>query len=204
MKEKEFYIIMGRSGCGKGTQSELFKSHLAQSGIEKILHITTGEGFRKLINDDTYTSKNSKEITNKGGLNPEFLAIWNWSNIFINSLEGNESVILDGAPRKEIEAKTLESAIDFYDYTKITVIYLNVKKEWAIERLISRGRNDDNEKEEQEKKMKWFEDEVMPCVHLYKKMSEEHNDKYRFVEINGEQKIEDVQKEIIEKLNQPQ
>ncbi len=200
MNEKEFYIIMGRSGSGKGTQSELLKSFL-EKGIQanvnkKFLHITTGVGFREFIEGDSASAVISKKITNAGGLNPEFLAIWNWSNIFINNLSGDESVILDGAPRKEVELKALESAIDFYGYKKVTVIYINVRKEWAIDRLISRGRSDDNQKEEQDKKMKWFEEDVFPCINLYKQ-----SDKNNFIEINGEQSIENVQKEIIEKLN---
>ena len=93
MIEKIFIIMIGRSGCGKGTQSQLlvkyfedkYKSLELKDSIN-ITHVTTGEGFRKLISGDTYTANISKEITNTGGLNPEFLAIWNWGNIFINNI----------------------------------------------------------------------------------------------------------------------
>ena len=103
---------------------------------------------------------------------PEFLAIWNWSNIFIDKLTGGESVILDGAPRKLIEVDALDSAINFYNYKKVTVIYLNVSKDWAIDRLVDRGREDDNQKEEQDRKMSWFESDALPCINLYKNKSE--------------------------------
>jgi adenylate kinase family enzyme len=138
---------------------------------------------------------------------PEFLAIWNWSNIFINNLTENETIILDGAPRKLIEVEVLESAINFYDYKKVTIIYLNVSKDWAINRLASRGREDDDQKEEQERKMSWFESDVIPCIDLYKNKSEDigsspnqNNIDYNFIEINGEQSVEEVSAELISKL----
>lgn len=207
-KEKEFYIIMGRSGCGKGTQAELLKADLESRDNTRTLHVTTGGNFREFIKRDNHTASGTKEILNTGGLMPEFLAIWNWSNIFIDRLTGEESVILDGAPRKLIEVDALESAINFYNYKKVTVIYLNVSKDWAISRLEGRGREDDNKKEEQERKMSWFQSDVLPCINLYKNKSEKSkegekvgNINYNFVEVNGEQNIEEVQAELILKLN---
>lgn len=194
-KQKEFYIIMGRSGCGKGTQAELFKSYLENKNNIVTLHVTTGGNFREFIKTDNYTSSKTKDILNTGGLMPEFLAIWNWSNIFIKSFSGYEDIILDGAPRKLIEITALESALNFYNYKKVTVIYLNVSKGWAIDRLVGRGREDDNDKLEQERKMKWFQADVMPCIDFYK-----NNPNYKFVEVNGEQSVEEVQSELISKL----
>ncbi len=207
--QKEFYIIMGRSGCGKGTQAELLKFYLENERNRKTLHVATGGNFREFIKRDNYTADKTRDTLNTGGLMPEFLAIWNWSNIFIDKLTGEENVILDGAPRKLIEVRALESSVNFYNYKKVTVIYLNVSKDWAIDRLTERGREDDNDKLEQEKKMNWFNSDVFPCINLYKVMSENKNLNveniseqidYKFIEINGEQSIEDVQVELISKL----
>jgi adenylate kinase family enzyme len=204
---------MGRSGCGKGTQAELLKNYLENkkkeegNEEEKVMHLTTGGNFRELIKRDIYTTNEIKETLNAGGLMPEFLAIWNWSNIFINNLTENETIILDGAPRKLIEVDALDSAINFYDYKKVTIIYLNVSKDWAVNRLASRGREDDDQKEEQERKMSWFESDVLPCIDLYKNKSEDivnfpnqNNIDYNFLEINGEQSVEEVSAELISKL----
>lgn len=194
--EKKFYIIMGRSGCGKGTQADLLKKVLEERGAEKVVHVTTGGGFREFIAGPSHAAKLSKELTNTGGLNPEFLAVWNWSNIFINSLAGNETVILDGAPRRLAEIDPLHGAIRFFGYGKPTVIYLDVSDMWAMERITSRGREDDNELKKQEEKMRWFNEDVLPCVDAYAR-----DPRYTFVRVNGEQTIEEVHKEIISKLN---
>lgn len=194
--EKQFYIIMGRSGCGKGTQAELLQKALEERGADKVLHVTTGGGFREFIAGDSYAAKLSRELTNTGGLNPEFLAVWNWSNIFIKNITGNETVILDGAPRRVDEIGPLSSAIQFFGYVHPTIIYLDVSETWAMDKLSSRGREDDSQKEEQEKKMQWFSEDVLPCLDRYA-----HDPRYTFIHVNGEQMVEEVHDELMEKLN---
>jgi adenylate kinase len=193
--EKQFYIIMGRSGCGKGTQADLLGKVLLERGAEKILHTTTGAGFREFIEGDSYAAKLSKEITNSGRLSPEFLAIWNWSNIFIKNITGDETVILDGAPRRMAEVDALHSAIQFFRYEKPIVVYLNVSETWAMDKLTSRGREDDRLREEQERKMEWFNQDVLPCLDAYSRDS-----RYSYIHVNGEQTVEEVHAELISKL----
>ena len=194
--DKQFYIIIGRSGCGKGTQAELLEKYLKDNGREKVLHTTTGGGFREFIERDTYASKLSKEITNNGKLNPEFLAIWNWSNIFINKLTGGETVILDGAPRRLVEVTALESAIEFFGYHKPIVIYVDVPELWALERIKERNREDDRDPYDAELKMKWYEENVLPVIDFYSR-----DPKAKFIHVNGKQPPDEVHKELIEKLD---
>ena len=186
---------MGRSGSGKGTQTTLLKTYLEGKGVKNVIHVTTGGGFREFISNNSYAASVSRTINDTGGLQPEFLAIWNWSNIFINSIKGEETVILDGAPRKPVEVYALEGAITFFGYEMPTIIYIDVSERWACEKLSSRGRTDDVGKEEQERKMNWFMEEVLPCIDIYK-----HDPRYAFIHVNGEQSVEDVNKEIISKL----
>jgi len=193
---KKFYIIIGRSGCGKGTQAELLQQVLEKNGAEKVLHITTGGGFRKFGEGDSYSAKLSKEVNNTGGLSPEFLAVWNWSNIFIENLTGNETIILDGAPRRLMEVEPLHSAIHFYGYNDhATVIYLNVSENFSLARIAERNREDDNTLENAKRKMEWFEQDILPILDVYSR-----DPRYTFLHINGEQSIEEVHKEILEKL----
>ncbi len=194
--QKKFFIIIGRSGCGKGTQAQLLKEVLEKKGAEKVLHFTTGGGFRKFSESGSYSSILSKEIENSGKLSPEFLAVWNWSNIFIENLTGGESVILDGAPRRIMEIEPLHSAIHFYGFTgHATVIYLDVTESFALARIVERNREDDNTTEKAKRKMDWFEKDILPVLDVYSR-----DPRYTFIHVKGEQSIEDVHKEILEKL----
>lgn len=193
--EKQFIILMGRSGSGKGTQTDLLKKALENKGHAKVLHITMGGGFREFMEKDTYISSLSKTVNTSGGLQPEFLAVWNWSNIFINTLTGVETVILDGAPRKPFEAGILHSAIEFTGYRDPIVIYLDVSESGSRAHLEGRGREDDKNQSAVDSRMNWFETDVLPTLDVYL-----HDPRYKVLHINGNQTIEEVHKEIMEKL----
>lgn len=195
--DKRFVIMIGRSGCGKGTQAELLRDYLKTVDGNDVLHITTGGNFREFLKSNTYSSEHSKEIIKSGGLMPEFLAVWNWSSILIEKLVGEESVILDGAPRKMLELTALNTAIEFYSYKNPLVIYLDVSESWAKERLAERGREDDNDEAEISKKMSWFEMDVLPCVDWYKNVDK----RYTFLHINGERSIDEIHEDIISRIN---
>jgi adenylate kinase family enzyme len=195
-KNKQFFILLGRSGSGKGTQAALLVSKLEESGVEKVLHLTTGGGFREFIQSGGYVANLAKSVNDTGALQPEFLAVWSWSNMFINKLQGGETVILDGAPRKPFEASVLHSAISFFGYHKPVVIYLDVSEHGSRDHLKSRGREDDKREEDVTNRMNWFESEVLPTVDVYL-----HDPRYKFLHINGNQPIEAVHKEIMEKLS---
>jgi adenylate kinase family enzyme len=195
--QKKFYIIIGRSGSGKGTQAGLLKKVLEEKGAAKVLHVTTGGGFRAFSESGTYSANLSKEITHTGGLSPEFLAVWNWSNIFIENITGEETIILDGAPRRVMEVEPLHSAIHFYGFSgHATVIYLDVSENFALERIAERNREDDNTLESAKRKMKWFEEDILPIIDLYS-----HDPRYTFIHIKGEQSIEAVHSDILGSLN---
>ena len=44
--DKKFFILIGRSGSGKGTQAELLKTYLNNQGVQDIKYLTTGKSFR--------------------------------------------------------------------------------------------------------------------------------------------------------------
>jgi adenylate kinase family enzyme len=76
MKEnkKKTIIFIGNSGCGKGTQANLIEEKIKKMN-EKVVHIELGSEFRNFISMTTDTAKNAQEISENGGLQPEFLAI---------------------------------------------------------------------------------------------------------------------------------
>ena len=193
--EKKFFIFIGRSGSGKGTQTALLKEYLEKKGHTDVIHITTGGGFREFITQDNYIARLSKTVNETGGLQPEFLAVWNWANIFINQLKENETVILDGAPRKAFEASVLHSVVTFLEYKDPVVVYVDVLESFAKANLISRGREDDKNEKEVDAKMSWFEEDVLSALDVYI-----HDPRYKVLHVNGNQSIDEVHKELVEKL----
>jgi len=192
--EKQVYIFIGKSGCGKGTQAELLMRYLTDKE-RKIFSLEIGKKFREFVKGDSYSSKLSSEIGKKGGLQPEFLAVLMWASSMVEKVKGDEDFVLDGVPRKMIEAKILDSALDFYGFEKPIVVFVNVSRGWSEEKLLGRGRDDDD-REEIKRRLDWYETEVAPVVEWYK-----NNDSYKFLDINGEQTVEEVHQEIMEKIN---
>jgi adenylate kinase len=187
-------IFIGRSGSGKGTQADLLKERLTRLDDLKrhILYVETGMHFRHFAAGTSHASKLSKRIYELDERQPDFLACWMWSNILIDDLDDSMHLIFDGAPRALAEAEMLTSALSFYKREKPTVIYINVSRRWSEERLLSRGRTDDVNIGKIDKRLDWFDKDVMPAVEYFRK-----NPYYRFFEINGEQPIEKVHAEII-------
>lgn len=187
---------MGRSGSGKGTQALLLKKVMEEKGFSNALHITTGGGFRNFIQSGGYVANLAKSVNDTGGLQPEFLAVWSWANTFIETLQGGESIILDGAPRKPFEAGILHSAITFFGYTDPVVVYLDIPESGARTHIAGRGRDDDKDEDDVANRMNWFETDVLPTLDVYL-----NDPRYKVLHINGSQTIDEVHQEILEKLN---
>ncbi len=187
-------IFVGRSGCGKGTQADLFKNrvHQLDEAKQHILYVETGEHFRKFIRGNNFSSKLSRKIYESDERQPNFLACWMWANVLIDELDEHMHLVFDGAPRARPEAEILTTALNFYHREKPVVIYINVSRHWSEERLLARGRSDDTTLAKITKRLDWFDKDVLPAIEYFKK-----EPYYRFLEINGEQPIEKVHADII-------
>lgn len=187
-------IFIGRSGCGKGTQAELLKEYIRSKDEKKrqILYVETGAHFRNFIRLDNYSSKLSREVYESDERQPDFLATYMWSTMLVEELDEDMHLFFDGAPRSKAEAILLSTALDFYKRERATVIYIDVSIKWAEERLLSRGRSDDKTLAKITKRLNWFEEDTWPAVEYFRE-----NPYYRFLEINGEQSIEQVHREIL-------
>jgi adenylate kinase len=191
---QQTFIFFGRSGSGKGTQAEMLKKYIQEKkGIEPI-YIETGQKFRNFIDQSNYSASLTKEVMSSGGLLPDFLPIWIWTTDLVTKFDGKRDLILDGLCRRPDEAPVLDSAVKFYKLIKPIVLYIKTSDEWSFERLKGRGRSDDSD-EYIKSRLKWFEWNVVPAMAYFY-----DNEEYYFFEINGEQSVEDVHKEIISKI----
>jgi adenylate kinase len=168
---------------------------LQERDNKKAIYIETGARFRDFIEEANYTSQLTAEILKEGGLLPSFLPVWIWTNYLIRHFTGNEHLILDGVCRRLSEAPVLDSAVKFYKLAKPIVLSINVPRELSKQRMKGRGRSDDTD-EYIESRLDWYEKEVSPVLKYFRE-----NPDYIFVDINGSGTIDDVRKEILEKVS---
>jgi adenylate kinase len=195
MSMPQTFILIGRSGCGKGTQADLLAKYLNEKEPNKLYYLETGDKFREFFARENFSSSLSREISEKGGLQPEFLAVWVWSTALVENLDDKMHLIIDGSPRKLHEAHILDSALKFYNRHDTTVIFLDVSRKWSEERMRSRKRSDDINEEDVKRRLDWYDSDVVPVIAFFR-----DNPDYRFYEINGERPIEEIQAEIRAKI----
>jgi len=189
-------VFFGKSGSGKGTQASLLVENLKKIDPEhSTTYIETGERLRNFMeSSDSQAATLVKEVIDNGHLMPEFFPIWIWSGIFIDVMKADEHVIMDGLARQGKEAPILDSALQFFKREQPIIFLLDTRDEEAKHRLIKRGRHDDLD-EKIDKRLRWFETNVMESVQYFEK-----SPTCRFVKINGEQTTEAVQHDILHVL----
>ena len=189
------FIIIGRSGAGKGTQADLLSKYLKQiDPSHETLYVQSGGEFRDFVSGPTFTQQKAREVYDTGGLEPEFLAVYMWAKVFVDKYTADKHLIIDGTPRKAHEVGVLYSVFDFYGIKNPYVLYINVSPEWSRDHLKGRHRRDDTS-EDIEARLNWFDTDVLPNIEGYR-----HDPFYTMIDINGEQTIEAVHQEIIKKI----
>ena len=161
---------------------------------DELLYLETGPNFRKFVTGEGYSSKLAKAVGERGEIQPPFLAVHFWTQMLLDNLKGSEHIVFDGICRRLDEAALFTTAMEFYDRKPI-IIFIKVSRKWATDRLLGRGRADDKDMTQLNGRLDWFEKFTMPVVDYFKT-----NDRYTVLEINGEQTIEEVHQEILEKL----
>lgn len=194
--EKQAYIFIGHSGSGKGTQANLLSQKIKeQYKQENLFHLETGSLFREFIKTDSFTAQKTKKYMNEGRLPPAFIGIHIWSHQLTSFYNDQPFVIIDGTPRISTEVPVILSAAKFYDW-KLNVIYLEISDQKSDERLIKRGRDDDQTELERSARISWFKENVMPVI-----LELKDNPEVNFITVDGEKSIAEINQEILHKLN---
>lgn len=185
--------VLGKAGAGKGTQVNLLRERL------NLNYIGSGELLRNRKQESDFTGKKIAECIDKGGLvpTPVIFSLWMRELERIRKLEKNNGILIDGSPRKILEVHLIEEAINWYEWSdNFKIILIDISDEESFKRIKERakieGREDDDE-DALRVRLGWFKEEVMPVINYY----EERN---RLIKINGEQSIEGVYNEILQKL----
>ncbi len=217
----QIFIFLGRAGSGKGTQAELLVKKLG------LIYIGSGELLRERAKIQDFTGQKTDTALKRGELATSLIvALWinRLEEIKQQQDDKFKGIIFDGSPRKIIEAQLLDEALKWYEWDKnIKVLLIDISRQEAFNRLTKRricqqcgqlipfvGRykelencdkcggelevRADDTPEAINVRLNLYEQEVVPAIEFYKQ-------KGLLVKINGEQSIEDVHQEILEKIS---
>ena len=185
-------IVMGSSGCGKGTQIKLIEEKLNKHGI-RYLYFEAGSQIRDFLKSTSFSAKHAVDIVKSGNLLPTFLPIYLWGDFLNKYYSEDQYLIFDGSPRTIIEAQIMETAFAFYGIKPI-ILYINTDDKVSEERMLSRGRVDDTQ-ESIKNRIAFFKKDVVPTIEYFRE-----SNKCNFVEINGNGGIEEIHENIIRKI----
>jgi adenylate kinase len=216
-KQKQLnLILLGAPGAGKGTQAVTISKKLG------LVHVATGDLFRKEQESGTELGKIAKSYMEKGQLVPDEITVKMLSGR-ITAPDCTKGVILDGFPRTLEQAKALDKALAAQGNGIDRVLYIKVSNQELLRRLSGRWicrncqapynivemspkvagkcdrcggelyqRADDNE-ETARKRLDVYFSQTMPLIEYYTKTG-------KLVEVNGEQGIEAVSRDLIAAL----
>ena len=177
-------IIIGIQGAGKSTQGNLLSKKLT------IPYLSTGHIFREIAKEHTPLGRYIKETMNAGFLIPDEKTL-EIVEEYLSRPEYKKGYILDGFPRTIKQAEAFVNGVN-------AVVYLKVSDKEALWRLSYReGEAADGREDETltalRKRIELFHKFTEPVLEYYR-------EKQVLYEINGEQDIENIHNEIMQKL----
>lgn len=151
-------IILGAPGAGKGTQSaEIIKQFELQ-------HLSTGDMLRAEIAAGTELGIAAKTVMDKGELVSDDIILGMVETQIKNSDKG---MLFDGFPRTTVQAEGLDKLLQSLNSEISHVVLLDVDNEEIVERMLARGREDDNE-ETIRNRLTVFDNQTAPLIDYYR------------------------------------
>jgi adenylate kinase len=124
-------ILLGPPGAGKGTQSKRLAEKL------NVPHISTGDILRENVKAGTPLGREAKDYMDRGLLVPDELVAKMLKERF-NQPDVKKGFILDGYPRNEKQALTLDEILKGHRTDVEKVIYLDTSDSVILQRLTGR------------------------------------------------------------------
>ncbi|MEK9178309.1 MAG: nucleoside monophosphate kinase [Patescibacteria group bacterium] len=175
-------ILIGIQGAGKSTQGNLLSEKIG------VPYLSTGHIFREIAKEKTVLGRKVKEIMTAGFLQPDDLTVQVVES-YLKKPEYEKGYIIDGFPRTLDQVRMFKNHVD-------KVIYLDISDEEALRRLQFQnhdGSRPDATSEAIRKRIELFHQVTKPVINYYR-------EKGMLLDINGERSIEEIHKEILEKL----
>ncbi len=197
MDTPQVFIVMGRSGSGKGTQIALLQSFLEQKTPNiKQQNFVCGDRFREFFKTESPISTIVKESYAKGEYQPDFFATTLYFSEIFKTINTTDHLFFDGYPRSLVQLADLKKLLMYIGKTHATVIDISVTGEEVVRRIMLRtGRTDDN-KEGAEKRQHEFDRAVVPVLDAVKA-----DPFFTYLKIDGMPLPEVVHTSVVEALN---
>jgi len=181
-------ILFGKPGSGKGTQASLIKDKYS------LIHISTGDVFRKNMSNNTDLGLLAKGYMEKGELVPDQVTV-DMLKDEINNFMPCNGFIFDGFPRTTFQAKELDNLLLEKSLKIDLTIALDVDNNSLIDRLLERGKSsgraDDQSVEKINMRLQEYDNKTKPLIEYY-------NDQNKFYSINGIGSLEQITLRIVE------
>lgn len=188
-------VLFGPPGAGKGTQSEKIIEKF------KLIHISTGDLFRKHITEGTELGQLAKKYMDNGDLVPDDVVI-RMVEVKINSEKEAKGFIFDGFPRTVNQADALDKLMEKNNMEISGMVCLDVDEEELKTRILERaktsGRVDDQDVEKINNRIRVYKKETLPVANYY----DGQNKYYKVFGVGSIDSIFNDISAILEKLSQ--
>ncbi|MFI9406447.1 adenylate kinase [Nocardia sp. NPDC052316] len=152
-------VLLGPPGAGKGTQAVLLSEKLG------VPHISTGDLFRANISQQTLLGREAQKYMDAGDLVPSDITN-RMVEARVNEPDAANGFVLDGYPRTVDQADALEKILKDIDTKLDAVLCFVVAEDTVVERMLARGRADDNE-DVIRNRLRVYREETEPLLQHY-------------------------------------
>ena len=151
-------LFVGPPGAGKGTQAARL---CEQHGLR---HLSTGDLLRAEVAAGSELGKEAEAVMNRGELVTDALVLA-IVKAQLSALDG-QGWLMDGFPRNVAQAEALASLLKELNQAIEAVVLLEVDDTVLVERLLVRGRVDDNE-EVIRNRLEVYKQQTAPLIDHY-------------------------------------
>ncbi len=189
--------FFGISGSGKGTQVALLEKFLREKdSARSVVRAEMGALLRDFMVGSSELAKKTKAVVDSGGLLPSFIPVFMLTRMLEPSFRGDEHIILDGTPRRPVQAEMVDETMRFYGRSNLQAISFTLSEDEARKRLLAREstRADDTSPGAMQKRFVWYEERVRPSITKLAELG------WTIHEVDADPDIETIHKNILSVL----